>query len=349
MKASIKQISEMTGFSPATVSNALNNKKGVNRETQEKILQAARECGYLSEGGPIHSIRFVIYKDSGRIVADTPFFSALIEGVEMESRRGDFETVICNLNRSAPDYEERLNQILTDPTSGILLLATELDEKEAARFKEALAPVVVLDNWFEETSFNSVLISNTDSSCAAAEYLIRRGHREIGYLQSEIPIKNFFYRIEGYERALKAHGLEPPEGGVLKLPPSMDGAREQMNRLLREGVKLPPAFLADNDIIALGAMKAMQDNGIRVPDDVSIIGFDDLPFCSITTPGLTTIRVFKQEMGRTAVRRLLELIRYGDQYVTKSQICTAFVERGSVRDCTPPVVDSEPEQPAKHA
>ena len=75
MKASIKQISEMTGFSPATVSNALNNKKGVNRETQEKILQAARECGYLSEGGPIHSIRFVIYKDSGRIVTDTPFSS----------------------------------------------------------------------------------------------------------------------------------------------------------------------------------------------------------------------------------------------------------------------------------
>ena len=80
-----------------------------------------------------------------------------------------------------------------------------------------------------------------------------------------------------------------------------------------------------------------------------MIGFDDLPFCSITTPGLTTIRVFKQEMGRTAVRRLLELVRYGDQYVTKSQICTVFVERGSVRDCTPPVVDSEPEQPAKHA
>ena len=346
MKASIKQISEMTGFSPATVSNALNNKKGVNRETQEKILAAARECGYLSEGGPIHSIRFVIYKDTGRIVADTPFFSALIEGVEDESRRGAFETVICNLNRSAPDYEERLNQILTDPSSGILLLATELSEQEAARFKEARAPVVVLDNWFEESLFNSVLISNTDSACAAAEYLIRRGHKKIGYLQSEIPIKNFFYRFEGYERALKAHGLEPPEGGIVRLPPSMDGARERMNRLLKEGIALPSAYLADNDIIALGAMKAMQDNGISIPGDVSIIGFDDLPFCSITTPGLTTIRVFKQEMGRTAVRRLLELIRYGDRFVTKSQICTAFVERGSVKVNTPPVLDIGPDCPA---
>ena len=103
-----------------------------------------------------------------------------------------------------------------------------------------------------------------------------------------------------------------------------------MNRLLSAGIRLPEALLADNDIIALGAMKAMQDHGIRIPEDVSIIGFDDLPFCSITTPSLTTIHVYKQEMGRTAVRRLLELIRNGDRFVTKSQICTEFVERGSV-------------------
>ncbi len=334
LKPSIRQISELTGFSPATVSNALNNKKGVNRETAEKILEVARQCGYLSEGGNVHSIRFVIYKDSGQVVSDTPFFSALMEGVELESRLGDFETVICNLNRSAPDYEERLQEILTDPTSGILLLATELSESEAARFKDALAPVVVLDNWLEQTRFNSVLISNTDSTCAATEYLIGHGHREIGYLCSEIPIKNFFYRQEGYHRALKAHGLEVPEGGIITLPPTMDGARIAMNRMLADGLKLPGALVADNDIVALGAMKAMQDNGLKIPEDVSIIGFDDLPFCSITTPGLTTIRVFKQEMGRTAVRRLIELIRNGDKFITKSQICTEFIERDSVRFCT---------------
>lgn len=334
LKPSIRQISELTGFSPATVSNALNNKKGVNRETAEKILEVARQCGYLSEGGNVHSIRFVIYKDSGQVVSDTPFFSALMEGVELESRLGDFETVICNLNRSAPDYEERLQEILTDPTSGILLLATELTESEAARFKDALAPVVVLDNWLEQTRFNSVLISNTDSTCAATEYLIGHGHREIGYLSSEITIKNFFYRQEGYHRALKAHGLEVPEGGIITLPPTMDGARTAMNQMLSDGLKLPGALVADNDIIALGAMKAMQDHGLKIPEDVSIIGFDDLPFCSITTPGLTTIRVFKQEMGRTAVRRLIELIRNGDKFVTKSQICTEFIERDSVRFCT---------------
>lgn len=335
MKPSIRQISEMTGFSQATVSNALNNKKGVNRDTAEKILQAAKECGYLNEGNVVSSIRFVIYKDSGQVVSDTPFFSALMEGVETECRLGEYDTIFCNLNRHAPDYEDRLSQILNDPTSGILVLATELTEQEAARFQQAAAPVVMLDNWFEESSFNSVLISNTDSSCRAAEYLLRRGHTRIGYLKSSIPVKNFFYRQEGYARALKAHGLEIPENGVLTLPPTMDGARQQMNYLLaEEDFTLPSAFLADNDIIALGVMKALQDQGVRIPEDVSIIGFDDLPFCSITTPGLSTIRVFKQEMGRTAVRRLIELIKNGDRFVTKSQICTAFIERDSVCDCT---------------
>ena len=333
MKPSIRQISEMTGFSQATVSNALNNKKGVNRETAEKILEAAKVCGYLSEGSVVKSIRFVIYKESGQIVSDTPFFSALIDGVEAECRAGEYETVLCNLNRNAPDYEEHLQQILSDPTSGILLLATELSEKEAVRFKNAAAPVVVLDNWFEETNFNSVLISNTDSTVAATDFLIRSGHKEIGYLMSDTEIKNFFYRQEGYERAMKTHGLSIPEHSILALPPTMDGAREKMDELLTNGLSLPSAFVADNDIIALGAMKAMQDHGIRIPEDVSIIGFDDMPFCSITTPALTTIRVFKQEMGRTAVRRLIELIRYGDDFVTKSQICTEFIERDSVRKC----------------
>ena len=199
MKASIRQISEMTGFSPATVSNALNNKRGVNHETAAKILEAAHACGYLSEGGNIHSIRFVIYKDSGQVVSDTPFFSALIEGVEMESRVGNFETVIWNLNRSAPDYDERLKQLLTDPTSGILLLATELDEEEAAKFKSALAPVVVLDNWFD------VIVKR---QCSGECYLIRYADDFVCCFQSGYEAKVFRKKLE--ERFAK-YGLEVAE------------------------------------------------------------------------------------------------------------------------------------------
>ncbi|MEG1427702.1 MAG: substrate-binding domain-containing protein, partial [Oscillospiraceae bacterium] len=96
--------------------------------------------------------------------------------------------------------------------------------------------------------------------------------------------------------------------------------------------KLPTAFFADNDIIALGAMKALCENGYKIPEDISVIGFDDLPFGAISSPSLTTIRVYKQEMGQTAVRRLIETIKNESSIKTKIQVCNTFVERDSVRD-----------------
>jgi LacI family transcriptional regulator len=110
----------------------------------------------------------------------------------------------------------------------------------------------------------------------------------------------------------------------------MDGAYMEMDRILQERPELPTAFFADNDIVALGAMKAFQKNGYRIPEDISLIGFDDLPFCIVSTPTLSTIRVFKQEMGQLAVRRLIELIRTDTKTKIKIQICNEFIERDSV-------------------
>ena len=111
----------------------------------------------------------------------------------------------------------------------------------------------------------------------------------------------------------------------------MDGAYHDMLAYLKTSPKLPTAYFADNDIIAFGAMKALQESGVRIPEDVSIVGFDDMPFCSVTSPTLTTIRVFKQEMGCMAVRRLLEKMKSKSKVCSKIQICTEFVERESVR------------------
>ena len=330
MKVSIKKISEITGFSQATVSNALNNKQGVNKNTAEQIWEVARKYGYFSES-KIESIRFVIYKDSGQIVSDTPFFSQLIEGIEEETRRSGREIIISNLNRSAPDYEQARDRILLDSSSGIIVLATELSEEDAGAFAGAVNPVVMLDNCFDSPAYNSVMIGNTDAVCMAVESMIEKGHKEIGYLKSTIRIKNFFYRESGYRRALRLNGLIPDQKYEFGLAPTTEGAYQDMNRLLEGHPEMPTAFFADNDIIAMGAMKALQEHGFRIPDDISIVGFDDLPFCSVTIPSLSTIKVFKQEMGRAAVRRLNELIQYGDQFKTKTQICCEFIERESVK------------------
>ncbi|MDF2614618.1 MAG: transcriptional regulator, LacI family [Clostridia bacterium] len=331
MKTSIREISKITGFSPATVSNALSGKRGVNKETAEKILQVAKDRGYINET-KITNIKFVIYKKSGEIISDTPFFSSLIEGVEMESRASGYKTIICNLDRSSDEFDQLLEQILNDSTSGILLLATELNEEEVRVFEKASSPVVVVDSWYGKLNFDSVLINSTDSVHNAVEYLISKGHHEIGYLRGEFRIKNFSYRAQGYKRALVQKRIPINEDYQVTLRPTMDGAYRDMDKYLKKNPKLPSAFVADNDIIALAAIKALKQHGYRIPQDISIIGFDDLPFCGISSPSLTTIRVFKQDMGRMAVKRLIDKMQNGSAIHTKTEICTEFIQRDSVRD-----------------
>ena len=330
MKTSIRQISKITGFSPATVSNALSGKRGVNKETAEKILAVARERGYINET-KITNIKFVIYKKTGEIISDTPFFSSLIEGVEAESRASGYKTEICNLDKSSDEFNQLLEKILNDASSAILLLATELNEEDVKIFEKAVSPLIVVDSWYGKLSFDSVLINSTDSVHNAVEYLISKGHHEIGYLRSEYRIKNFSYRAQGYKRALTQRRIPINESYQVTLKPTMDGAYRDMDKFLNSRPKLPSAFVADNDIIALAAIKALRQHGFRIPQDISIIGFDDLPFCAISSPGLTTIRVFKQDMGRMAVKRLIDRMENPGSIHTKTEICTEFIERESVR------------------
>lgn len=330
MKASIRQISEMTGFSQATVSNALNNKKGVNPETARLIIETARACGYQSQR-KVEGIRLVIFKSGGQIVADTPFFSALIEGVESESHKAGYDITLVNLDSRQHDYEQKLQPLLDDPSYAILLLATEMTEKDLLPFEKCEAPIVLLDAWFEHPRFDSVLISNTDSVCEAVQYLINCGHEKIGYLKSKIRIQNFRYREVGLMRALQESNKSIDPAFVFSLTPTMEGAHMDMSALMAKNPSLPTAFFADNDIIALGAMKALIEFGVKIPNDVSIIGFDDLPFCRISTPMLTSIRVNKKEMGSMAVRRLVEQINRGNQNIhTKIEICNTLIKRDSV-------------------
>lgn len=330
MKISIKQLSEMSGFSPATVSNVLNGKKGVNKDTAELIMKLARESGYLNENR-MTSIKLVVYKKHGWVLSDTPFFSFLTEGINEECRASGYDTVICNLNEHSEDFESHLEQILSDPNSGILLLATEMGEEDVKAFHRAVAPLVVLDASFEQMEFDTVLINNTDSVNNAVGHLIKMGHREIGYLKSSMRIQNFRYREAGYRRAYEEAEIAVNPAFTVELTPTMEGAYKDMARFLERNPQLPTAYFADNDIIALGAMKALKEAGCRIPEDISIIGFDDLPFCEISSPPLSTIRVFKQEMGQMAVKRLLDKIKSQSKIVSKIQIGTEYIERESVK------------------
>lgn len=296
MKVSIRKISELTGFSPATVSNALNHKRGVNKETSDKILQVAQELGYRTEE-KIKKIRFVIFRRNGKIIDDSPFYPAVIEGVERQARRLGYETVFCRLDIRDAEYEQQIDEILADTESAIVLLGTEMLEEDLMAFVSADNRIILLDGWSDIHAFDSVLISNTDSVARAMEYLVQKGHREIGYIQGDFRVQDFRYREIGYRRIMEQHGLEVRPEYMAAVGTRIESAYAGMKEYLQNNPKLPTAFVADNDIIAIGAMRALKEDGYKIPDDVSIIGFDNIAFGAVSDPPLTTVGVYKHELN----------------------------------------------------
>ncbi len=331
MKVSIRKISEVTGFSPATVSNALNRKKGVNAQTSERILKVAKELGYRAEER-IKKIRFVIFRRNGLIIDDSTFHPAVIEGVEHQAKSMGYETVFCHVDINDGDYRMQIDEILSDTESAIVLLGTEMMEEDLELFANAKNKIVLLDGWSDRHFFDSVLISNTDSAAKAVEYLIGKGHKRIGYIQGDFRIQAFRYREIGYQRVMGKYQLPICPDYIARVGTRIETAYEGMKEYLRQVPSLPTAFFADNDLIAIGAMQALKECGYDIPKDVSVVGFDNLSFGMVSNPPLTTIHVYKHEMGELAVRELVQAIEDPKKVKAKIQVYTDFVERGSVKE-----------------
>lgn len=335
MKTSIKQISELTGFSPATVCNALNHKRGVNKQTAETVHQVATELGYFQEA-TITKIRFLIIRRNGLIIDNSPFFPAVIEGVERQATLMGYETVLTNLRPDAPGYAYQLRDMLSETGMAVIVLATELMEEDYAQFCQAKCPLIILDSASDSYSFDCVQINNEDAAISACNYLLKKGHTSIGYLRGSFRIKAFTQRAQGLKRALRAANVKLDPAHVFTLRTTTDMAYHDMLSQLSKRPSMPTAFFADDDAIALGSMRALQEAGYRIPDDVSIIGFDNLPYGEISVPRLTTVHVYKQEMGEIAVRRLFDPRPEGQPHAkTKILVYTDFVERESVRSILP--------------
>ncbi len=331
MKLTVKDIAKAANVSPATVSNALNNRKGVSEEIKQHVLKTARELGYSKEtSADKNGIRLVIFKRHGYVVNDTPFFSSLIEGIEKECRLQGYELLISHVSIMDKDFKEILAGLNNDSSSGMLLLGTEMIHEDLDLFSNYRNPIVLLDSCLRSSTTNSVLINNEDASYRATSYLIENGHTEIGYIGSSAFIKNFFYRRQGFLDALHESKIAVKQEYLVSVEPTMEGAYRDMSVFLQNNKSLPTAFFADNDTIAFGVMRALKEKGINIPNDVSIIGFDDMPFCEITSPRLTTVKVFKQEMGSAAVKRLMTLMLESSGPAQKIQINTELIIRDSV-------------------
>lgn len=331
-----RDIAEALHLSTASVSLVLNNKPGVGEETRRRVLDYVAEKGYDANAlmKPALrnnlSIRFVVYKKHGLVVSDTPFFSALIEGIEQEARREGYNLVVSYLNEKE-NGAEVLRVIRDSPLEGILLLATEMTPADLEPFLNIGCPLVALDSRFAGLRVDCVQIDNHMGAGQAARRLIDAGHTDIGYLRSSVWIQNFDERCEGFLQALSQAGIAFDPSRQYNLESTLEGAFRDMTAALAGRSDLPTAFFADNDLIALGAIKALRERGFAVPSDVSIVGFDDMPFCEMLDPPLDTVKVFKQRMGMIAVRRLIDHIADRSEETVRIEVATEQIERQSVK------------------
>lgn len=332
-KVSLADIAKKTGYSIATVSNALNHKRSVGEETAEMIRGVAADMGYLRRNS-LDCIRLVFARKKALTIDESTHHPFVIEGVEDAARARGLQTAVSYLDILDDDEDlDRAREIFDKPGEGAILLGTELGRADLARIRATLSRVVLLDCWINNFDLDSVTIENQSSAYHAITYLLEHGHKNIGYLCGNFRIHNFQEREQGFELALKDAGLDCSNVVRVELGETPDSAYRMMCEWLSSSPELPSAFFADNDVIAVSAMRAMADAGIDVPGDVSVIGFDDVILADAANPPLTTMRTPRHEMGVTAVRLLMEKLErtQSDCPTMRYQLPTTLVERQSVR------------------
>lgn len=315
-----KDIAKKLGISTAAVSMALNGKPGVSEETREKVIEAAVKSGYITprasrsfqHASPV--ISFVTYVGAG-IAAHSSFSGAVLQGVDAAAKELGYRVIIHYLYEDQP-LDIQLTTI-ADDMSGIIFLGTDVTSAQRDVLVASLAssvavPIVVIDNFLFAPYVDCVGNDNILGAKMAVEHLIACGHRQIGYLRSRQRITNFDDRETGIHLALRKHeakGLAPLK--VIDLDISSELAYQDVCRFLLDKPALASAYFAENDILAASAIRAFTSHGYRVPEDVSIIGFDDVQICEMTKPSITTMHAFKDNLGKVSVRRLHERIVSG--------------------------------------
>ena len=336
-----KELAAQLRLSESAVSLALNNKPGVSRETRKRILDAAREHGYdfsrkaIVGGKKKGTICFAVYRKSGAVVGDTPFFSELTDGISVSCRREGYECVIRYLYEDE-DLREQIYNIRSSRFAGVIVLATEMEEQTLVLFDMLDIPLVFLDAYFDRPEYNFILINNSQGAYQATKYLIRKCRAQPGYLRSSYWISNFEARADGFYKAIREAGMSTSNSPVFRLTPSQEGAYADMKELLKGGEKPSRCYFADNDLIAIGAMQALKENGYRIPEDVSVVGFDDISSAEYMSPPLTTVQVPKASLGETAVARIAQVIEGRNVTPLKIEVFTRLIRRKSVRQAAEP-------------
>ena len=306
MGVNLRAVAKRAGVRVATASRVLNGHPQVSEETRRKVLAAAEQLGYKVEDA--RPRRHLTHRVISLIVPDvsSPFYCAILQGVEREAFSQQFDLVLYTTEgRSQVNVVERVASAKN--ISGVIVVTPRHGEDRYLREIGAQLPVVVVDHRAEGSGFPHVTVDNLRAGFQATSYLIAQGHRRIGFVSGPLNIASARDRLRGYRLALDEANIPFDEQLVL------EGDFEQPTgyRLLKEWIAAnpqPDAWFCSNDLMAAGAIQALVEHGISVPEDVAVMGFDDLSVAQMTQPRLTTMRQPIQEMWTIAIRLLLRLL-----------------------------------------
>jgi LacI family transcriptional regulator len=330
-KVTIRDVAAAAGVSYQTVSRVINDRPDVAEETRSRVWQVIEELGYQ----PSAIARGLVSKRTytlGLITADFSdyFFSQVIVGAEVEARKHDYFFMLCSTERNPDDEPEYLRLLTERQVDGILFArpSTEEDNRHIVSLLRRDVPLVTTAYHVPGEDLTVVDVDNVDGGLKATQCLIDGGHRQIGAITGPLDWKSVNDRNRGYRLALEQAGI-PFDGSLIEHGAwSYESGYQAVGQLLERAPHITALF-AQNDRMAVGAMRALREAGRMIPDDVAIVGYDDIPAAAYSHPPLTTIRQPMHEVGETATQKLIELIDDPDAGREEILLKTELVRRGS--------------------
>jgi LacI family transcriptional regulator len=332
-KVTIIDVAAEAGVSFGTVSRVINDDVHVKKETRERVLKAMKNLGFVANrqarslaGGKSNSIG-VLVPDLG-----TGYIGEIIRGIDAELSLTDLDLILYTTHRTASKEANYVANLARGMVDGLVLVLPRSPADFIGTLTQRNFPFVLIDHQGSGQDCPAVGATNWQGGYNATEYLIKLGHQRIGFITGWMDLGCALDRLDGYRSALRTyHILEVPEliyEGTFFQPEGYAGASA-----LLDLPNPPTAIFASNDVMAMGAMDAIRNRGLRVPDDISVIGFDDIPQAAMIRPALTTVNQPLEKMGRVATQMLLDLLHHPDKKADRIELPTQLEIRDS---CKPP-------------
>lgn len=323
----IKDVAKLAGVALSTASYALNHSTKISESTKRKVHAAAKQLNYSKNGfasdlkrSKTNTIAIILSDLSG------PFYSELIKGVQDVTASKHYGLIACS---SVGGESSTATKFLTEKrVDGAIVLAHNISDELVIQASQQNTPVIVLDRYLKDENIYCVEVDNWQGGYNATDYLIKQGFQEIGFISGPTSSRDNILRTQGYKQALIDSGLKYQSKWQLNGNFTKEGGYHATKLLLAQG-NLPEALFYANDEMVIGGLEAFNEKNIRIPEDLSIIGFDDIQLAGYLQPPLTTVKQPKYEAGAMAAHIIFQLID-GESPSNHCLLTTELVERSSV-------------------